>query len=67
MKSSLVKVTKERKSNLECLHMFLTGDAKIQIWRLFTSFLKVEFPGNKPYLGSQINIYQLYLPKFSGK
>lgn len=39
MKSSLVKVKEESKVNLKCLHMFLTGDAKIQIWRLLTHIL----------------------------
>lgn len=67
IKSSLVKVTEEGKVNVEYLHMFLAGDAKIQIWRIFTTFLKAEFPGHKLYLGYQACIYQLYSPKFSGK
>lgn len=67
MKSSLVQVREESKVNLGCLHMSLAGDAKIQTWWFFTGILKAEFPRNKPYMGSQIHIYQLYSPNFSGK
>ena len=62
-----MKVTEESKVNLGCLHIFLAGYAKIKIWQLFTGILKAEFPGNRPYMGSQIHIYQSYSPKFSGK
>lgn len=45
----------------------LARDAKVQDLGFFITFWRVQFLENKSYLGSQIPIYQIFSPKFSGR